>query len=136
MKKWILIGILVLVIVGFFVFNAMDSVEKGTDANAVITGSQNASTGDIKEFDLMVKKWEFSPERIEVNQGDKIVLNVESVDVAHGMMIPEFGVDEYLQPGEEVRVEFFADKKGTFSFFCNVYCGAGHGNMRGKLIVN
>ena len=46
-----------------------------------------------------------------------------------------FNVSEMLEPGKTVSVEFVADKQGTFSFFCNVFCGSGHGNMKGTLIV-
>ena len=35
----------------------------------------------------------------------------------------------------EDRAEFIADKKGEFEMFCSVYCGQGHGQMKGKLIV-
>lgn len=37
--------------------------------------------------------------------------------------------------GEENAVEFVADKSGTFPFYCNVFCGGGHKEMQGKLIV-
>ena len=93
-------------------------------------------TGEIKTFDIIAKSWEFIPSIIEVNKGDKVILDIESIDVAHGVSISEFGVREYLNPGKSITVEFIADKSGEFTFFCNVYCGDGHGNMRGRLIVN
>jgi len=34
-----------------------------------------------------------------------------------------------------VEFEFVADKVGEFNFFCNVYCGEGHSEMGGKLVV-
>ena len=67
--------------------------------------------------------------------GDKVRLKVKSIDVDHGLAIPEFGVNLILKPNELQTVEFVADKKGEFPFFCSVYCGVGHGGMRGKLIV-
>ncbi len=57
------------------------------------------------------------------------------MDVPHGFKLKEFGIDEKLNPGEEVTVEFIANKTGEFEFYCNVQCGAGHSDMRGKLIV-
>ena len=32
-------------------------------------------------------------------------------------------------------VEFTADKAGTFNFYCNNYCGQGHPDMSGVLVV-
>lgn len=99
-------------------------------------GTPVGLTGETKEFQMTAKQWEFIPSRIEVNKGDKVILNIKSIDVAHGFTLSDFGVDEYLEPGKEISVEFIADKTGEFTFFCNVYCGTGHGGMRGVLIVN
>ena len=67
--------------------------------------------------------------------GDLVKLNITSVDVTHGFALPDFGVNSNLEPGKTVPVEFTADKTGEFSFFCNVYCGEGHKDMKGTLIV-
>jgi cytochrome c oxidase subunit 2 len=88
-----------------------------------------------KEFNMTAKQWEFIPNTITVNKGDTVVLHIESVDVDHGFAISEFGVDEFLAPGKTVDITLFADKSGTYTFYCNVYCGSGHGSMSGKLIV-
>ena len=93
-------------------------------------------TTNIKEFDMTAKQWEFIPNTIEVKEGDTVILNIKSIDVSHGFAISNFGINEFLSPGNEVKVEFIADEKGTFSFFCSVSCGTGHSGMRGKIIVN
>jgi cytochrome c oxidase subunit 2 len=90
---------------------------------------------EVKTFDITAKQWEFDPATITVNEGDRVRLTVTSTDVEHGIAIPDFGVSEKLHPNEPVTVEFVADKKGTFRFFCNVFCGSGHGGMRGNLVV-
>ncbi len=89
----------------------------------------------VKEFNIIAKQWEFEPDTIRVKRGDRVRLIIESVDVAHGFGLPDFGIDEYLNPGDRVVVEFVADKKGVFPFRCTVYCGVGHSDMRGRLIV-
>jgi len=88
-----------------------------------------------KEFTMIAKQWEFSPDTIRVNEGDSVVLNVKSIDVSHGLAIPLYGIDEFLSPGQTVKIEFVANKKGTFPFACSVSCGVGHGGMVGKIIV-
>lgn len=89
----------------------------------------------IKEFDIIASQWKFSPNTIKVSEGDNVVLNIKSIDVAHGIAIPSYGINEYLSPGQTVKIEFIADKKGTFTFSCSVSCGVGHSGMSGKIIV-
>ncbi|HII72094.1 TPA: cytochrome c oxidase subunit II [Candidatus Woesearchaeota archaeon] len=91
--------------------------------------------GEVREFTMTAKQWEFQPDTVEVNQGDTVKLKITSSDVAHGIALPDFDVNENLEPGNEVIIEFVADKKGEFSFWCNIPCGSGHRDMRGTLIV-
>lgn len=152
MKKGILIGIVLILILagGYFLLNQSGkSIEDIGDEIGEL-GMPVPGLGDfdemieqpdelatnLKEFDVIAKQWEFEPSTIEVDFGDTVILNIESIDVNHGIMIPEFGVNKMLNAGEKIQVEFIATKKGTFSFFCNVFCGSGHSNMGGKIIVN
>ncbi len=93
------------------------------------------SPSSVKEFDITARQFEFIPSVIRVNKGDKVKLNVRSADVTHGFSIPELNVNENIKPCVTKTIEFTADKTGEFTFFCSVYCGAGHTGMKGKLIV-
>jgi len=88
-----------------------------------------------KSFTITASQWVFSPNTITVKQGDTVRLRVNSIDVAHGIMIPDYNINKVLNPGETVMIEFIADKKGTFSFRCSVQCGGGHPDMKGTLVV-
>ncbi len=146
---WITFLVIALVLAGgFLVFNLKGNTDsfssgitnsgQGSQAASEQINTetaQQASQGATKEFDIVAKKWEFSPSTITVSEGDTVILKIESVDVEHGFAIPTFGVSESLSPGKEVTVQFVADQKGTYSFFCNVYCGSGHSDMSGTLIV-
>ncbi len=133
MKKLIIGLAIVLLGGGLFVWLQ----KSGGDSSEMTSTSalQNSTTGQVVEIDMTAKQWEFIPSVITVNQGDLVRIKATSVDVPHGFALPEFGVSEYLDPGQEVTIEFVADKKGTFTFFCNVACGQGHSQMRGTLIV-
>lgn len=103
-----------------------------------INGSQTApvmATEDVKEFTVTAKSWAFDPGTITVHKGDKVRLKITSVDVTHGFKLEDFNVKLNLEPGKTQIVEFVADKAGTFSFFCSVYCGEGHRQMKGQLVV-
>lgn len=92
-------------------------------------------TGQTKEIEITARNWEFIPDTIEVNLGDRVELHIESVEDTHGFMLSGFGINEKLDPHQDVHVNFIADKKGTFPFSCSVSCGSGHGRMNGQLIV-
>ena len=92
-------------------------------------------SGEFKEFKITAKQFEFSPSVIEVNQGDKVRLIVTSTDIPHGIAIKEYGINEQLNPGKPVTIEFTANKEGTFTAYCSVFCGSGHSNMKGRLVV-
>ncbi len=133
MKKIVLLFLIfnLLVIIGCSSQQATkDTTIQNSDVNNFDT-----SPGEVKEFSLIAKNWEFVPSTIEVNKGDRVILNIESADVKHGFSIKEFNVREDLEPGKTTKVEFVADKEGTFTFFCSVFCGDGHSTMKGQLIV-
>lgn len=89
----------------------------------------------VKKFSITAKKWEFSPSVISVNKGDTVELTIKSTDVTHGFFLSAFNISKNLTPGETVTASFVADKVGSFSFICSVFCGSGHGDMTGTLIV-
>jgi nitrosocyanin len=88
-----------------------------------------------KTFYILARNYAFEPDTIRVDEGDTVKLVIQSVDVEHGFSLPAFGIDEILRPGEEITVEFLADKKGDYEFNCSVYCGQGHTQMRGRFVV-
>lgn len=93
------------------------------------------TNGEAKEFSITAKQFDFEPSTITVNMGDLVRLHVTSADVAHGIAINQFGVNTVLNVGETKTIEFTADKTGSFGFFCSVFCGSGHGGMKGVINV-
>ena len=89
----------------------------------------------LKNSKLQQSNLLLNQKTIEINKGDKVRLIVTSIDVPHGIAIPEYGINERLDPGKPVTIEFTADKEGTFTTFCSVFCGFGHINMKGKIVV-
>lgn len=72
---------------------------------------------------------------ITVHKGATIILRIRSLDVSHGFALEEFGVNTITPPGEPTEVRFVASQTGRFTFFCTVFCGTGHPNHTGILIV-
>jgi cytochrome c oxidase subunit 2 len=131
-KSNIIVAIIViLVLIGTvaYIFYFRDGETTGND-------SQEGLIGETKYFAMTAKNWEFEPSTITVNKGDLVKINIKSIDVDHGIRLSEFNVNEKLEPNKEVNIEFIADQTGEFTFSCNVFCGEGHSNMKGTLIVN
>jgi len=88
-----------------------------------------------REFTIIAKNWEFSPNTIIVNQGDKVIIKISSVDTTHSFMIKDYNINVKLEPNKTQTIEFIADKFGVFPFHCGVPCGEGHKEMTGTLVV-
>ena len=88
-----------------------------------------------KVIKLTAKKFEYSPAEITVKKGEPVVIEVSSEDVKHGFTLPDFGIRTDIKPGSVNRISFTPDKAGRFAFACDVFCGAGHEDMSGTLIV-
>jgi cytochrome c oxidase subunit 2 len=84
---------------------------------------------------LTVKRFEYSPRQVRLQQGVPVVFEITSLDVAHGFNVPDFGVRADVIPGRVTRVRLVPDRVGTFSFRCDIVCGAGHEDLEGELIV-
>jgi cytochrome c oxidase subunit 2 len=89
-----------------------------------------------RTIDVVLSRYVFSPEHIEIGLGERVRLNVVSVDGAHGLQVKELGLDVRVPArGKPVTVEVTAKKAGTFQINCSEYCGSGHGRMKAWLIV-
>lgn len=115
--------------------NAENEPAKTATQTSKTAKTPPATAALLKEFQMTARQWEFEPSTITVNRGDRVRLKITSEDVAHGLAIPQFKVNSRLEPGQETVVEFTADQNGTFTFFCSIFCGAGHSGMRGTLVV-
>ena len=113
-----------------------DDKVKGIDTQALpAEDTAAASQGKLKEFTMEAYLFGFEPAIIEVNEGDTVRITIKSRDVEHGIGISAFHVNKKFGK-EPVTVEFVADKKGEYPFICSVFCGSGHRDMKGTLIVN
>ena len=88
-----------------------------------------------REIKVTARKFEFQPHTITAHTGERIRLVITSEDVDHGFALKAFGVNEKLPAHQTRTVEFAPDRAGKFTFACSVFCGDGHEDMTGELIV-
>ena len=86
-------------------------------------------------IDIIAERYKFIPEVLPVKEGTLVLLKVKSINGTHGFQLSAFGIDERIDENETKLVEFYASKKGEYSFRCSHFCGFGHLGMNGKIIV-
>ena len=84
---------------------------------------------------ITAKKFEFSPDSITLKKGEPVVFEISSADRKHGFSLRAFGVRSDVLPGKVSRIRFTPDKTGKFTFSCDVFCGDGHEEMTGTVVV-
>ena len=107
-------------------------------AGALALGSVAAlAWAQPKERVIMVvaKKFEFVPREIRVARGETVVLQFTAPEVPMGFSLPDFGLRADIVPGLVATLRLTPDKAGSFEFLCDVFCGSGHEEMSGTLVV-
>lgn len=98
--------------------------------------TRNGSDVTVK---LVAVRSSFEPNKIEVNQGDKVTLYITNIeqttDELHGFGLLEYNLNVVVDPGETKTIEFVADKPGVFPYYCTNFCSALHQEMQGYLLV-
>jgi cytochrome c oxidase subunit 2 len=84
---------------------------------------------------ITAKNFQFSPDSITLKKGEPVVFEISSGDRKHGFSLRAFGVRTDVLPGKVSRIRLTPDKTGKFTFSCDVFCGDGHEEMTGTVIV-
>ncbi|MFW5875488.1 MAG: cytochrome c oxidase subunit II [Myxococcota bacterium] len=70
-----------------------------------------------------------------VPRNQKVKLLVTSRDVVHSFYVPVFRIKQDAVPGRYTSLWFEAVQEGTYRIFCAEYCGQGHSQMWGLVVV-
>lgn len=81
-------------------------------------------------------KRDFKPARLNLVEGEKVLLVLKSADVTHRFYSPYLGIGPIeVKPGHVEFVTFTAPAPGTYIYYCDVICGECHFFMRGTIQV-
>ena len=110
------------------------------DPSAVKPGEERIERkGKKVDVYMSVVRSHFTPDYIDVNQGDEVTLHLTSVEQAldqtHGFAIDMYNVNVSMEPGTYEEMTFVADRAGVFPFYCTEFCSALHLEMMGYLLV-
>ena len=96
-----------------------------------------AAASAPRVIEVVAKRHAFEPARIEVTEGEHLRLVVTSADGVHGIEIKKFRLEETIpRGGTPVTIDFVASEAGEFPILCSEYCGKGHDDMKGMLVVS
>jgi len=84
---------------------------------------------------IEARKFRYAPNVIELKKGEAVVLELTALDFPHGFSLPDFKIRADLVMGKPVRVKLKPEEAGQFGFLCDNFCGSGHEEMSGTLIV-
>ncbi len=88
-----------------------------------------------RRLTVTARRFGFEPGTVRVNRGDTVVIDLESIDVVHGLYLDGYEISTRAEPGQPGELRFVADRDGAFHFRCAVPCGNLHPFMIGKLVV-
>jgi cytochrome c oxidase subunit 2 len=103
--------------------------------------STNAGVGPAAQpepriIEITARRFAFEPSEVNAAVGERLQLVVRSADGVHGLEIKKMKIKkEVPRGGEPVTIDFTATTEGSFPIICSEYCGTGHNDMSGMLIV-
>jgi len=107
----------------------------GLVATAFVAKTPRAQDREGRVVDIEAKRFRYTPNQIVVKRGEVVTLAFRSLDFVHGFSLPDFGIRADLIPGRVTQVRLQPMQAGRFTFMCDNFCGDGHEEMNGTLIV-
>ena len=108
---------------------AIESTEIPEESEEEKTPEPVAET-PLRVINISAARWEFTPSVIRAKQGEKVLIKVNNTDTTHNFSVPKLGMNSNTN---EFMLE--TSEKGEFEFFCANFCGSGHGEMKGIIII-
>ncbi|RXZ33136.1 cytochrome c oxidase subunit II [Oxalobacteraceae bacterium CAVE-383] len=103
-------------------------------------GAEVPAEGEDKDKQARVirieaKKFVYTPNEIRIKKGEKVLLALTALDFVHGFNLPDFKLRTDIPPGKVTTVALNPMEAGRFTFLCDNFCGNGHEEMNGVIIV-
>ena len=83
---------------------------------------------------LVGRMWQWYP-ALRLRQGETYRIHLSSLDLQHGFSLQPLNMNFQALPGYDHVLTLTPTSRGEFTVVCNEFCGIGHHNMSGKIIV-
>src|SRR5512137_2110010 len=105
-------------------------------AGAFWTSTRSTARAAIELPARMPEAGGWTPANLTATVGQPLRLRLTSDDVVHGFVIGQSSVAPVeVRPGEVTEVMVTFDHPGTYTFYCDRWCGPNHWRMRGTIEV-
>ena len=88
-----------------------------------------------REVRITVRRFQFEPGTITLEKGRPARLIITSEDVEHGFAIDALDISARIGAKQTKTIEITPERAGRYRIHCTVYCGDGHEDMLGELVV-
>ena len=147
-RKWMVVSLVLLIafmvtvtIAGFALGFQVPGSETRVDPRTVADtppwsepGLRDLGNGEYAAY-VISRQYLFQPNTITVPVGSSVTFYLTSIDVQHGFKLQDTNVNMQVVPGEVSKLTVEFDEAGVFDYICNEFCGAGHAQMFGSVIV-
>jgi cytochrome c oxidase subunit 2 len=97
--------------------------------------ARRSLAADPQVVKVVAQRFNFTPSEIMLKSGQPTVLEITSLDYIHGFNVPALGIRTNLLPGPPTKVALKALAPGRYDFLCDNFCGGGHEDMNGTIVV-
>lgn len=98
-----------------------------------IARSQNEESERV--IKVVAQRFHYTPGEIALKTGEPTRIEFTSLDFVHGFNIPDLKVRANLPPGQVTVIHLTPLKAGVYDFLCDNFCGSGHEEMNGRIVV-
>lgn len=107
--------------------------------------NQQVVPDDAYEVNVTAQKWLWrfqyengatSTGKLHVPADRPVKLVMSSNDVIHSFFVPAFRLKQDVVPGRYTEMWFNAPEPGESVIYCTEYCGTGHSDMLGSVVVH
>src|SRR5689334_17447329 len=75
-----------------------------------------------RRIKIMVARFSYTPDEIQLKKDEPVVLVLRSVDVTHGLAVPELNIKTEIKKGKETEIAITPKTAGQFVGKCAYFC--------------
>jgi cytochrome c oxidase subunit II len=95
----------------------------------LLSGTPSQTSQTPRRIKIMVARFSYTPDELQLKKDEPVVLVLRSVDVTHGLAVPELHIKTEIKKGKETEVPLTPKITGQFVGKCANFCGQGHAAM-------
>ena len=98
--------------------------------------TESPQKGEVRRIEMHILKKKVEPRHIEASVGDHLILELHAEEEDHWFVIPDFGVNVRLKPGESKTIELDIKRAGYFPYGCITCCTRYQCQVKQAILVN